>query len=726
MNRSDLEIQKELKKLQEYWFSGTLSDKNKRWFKKNDQYINNNFGQLLRDVEKKIVDNWFDEDCNEESQDFSEKTVESASNLNQSNLNQRLQSIDFLNRLSYLETLGLVILLDQVTRCVERDLKRNLEGDLEKIRERKIKNTMIACDIARDYLEGYDPVWDVHSPEDYLDEYVVFALMPFKHYNILDNFTVIKSEIERFGGFSRDEDTLLRFYKDCLVKYSSKKNLECWMDGPKQTQTTKRSFSTTQYFFIFVNLLMLILSFYHRVYRIIFITIFGLIVNYDFFFKPMDLSPYFGNITEQLPNGFFHLKDRFDDYSDFRFERTLEGDYRIVECVADFLKSIEIPEIVDPTLEKFRKTTLTVSLSGGLSSMVLTFILRYLMMFYSFNLQAIYITYNNSKREEKFVRWYCKMLNIPIYVRRVKEIKREDCDKLSRNFYEDLTKNIRFSMYALMNGPIILDHTHDDVIANIWSNFAKGQHIFDLKKMSVISNRSFNMKNNKYNIPLLRPFLNVKKDEIVQFAEENSIAYLKKSARSSNCRNTFLSATNNLFGDSNVEYVADTLSNVKALVDNHINVFYSRFDCVYVNERESERESDRESSTCVGFKIELNELDLKCGLYIWQNIFGNFFKFLSLSRDDVDIDRYYLPSKNSVNNFLESLCRNYDEEKSVCIQFDNKLYVYLKHSKNRKILYMIDRQEMSRYLNVDERSLSKEHFKELINNDCSKIEKTKL
>ena len=76
-------------------------------------------------------------------------------------------------------------------------------------------------------------------------------------------------------------------------------------------------------------------------------------------------------------------------------------------------------------------------------------------------------------------------------------------------------------MYRLLDGNIILGHIREDVIENIWTNFAKGRDIFKLHKMDKISYIE--------GINICRPFLDIEKKDIYQFAKIFSIPYLKNT-----------------------------------------------------------------------------------------------------------------------------------------------------------------------------------------------------
>jgi tRNA(Ile)-lysidine synthetase-like protein len=133
-----------------------------------------------------------------------------------------------------------------------------------------------------------------------------------------------------------------------------------------------------------------------------------------------------------------------------------------------------------------------ISLSGGVDSMVISYILS--LMKDSLNVYAMHIEYCNreeSRRETDFISSYCKKLNIPLYVRKIHYMSR---DSVHRNFYEEETRNIRFSTYRYLSekhniSGWCLGHHKGDISENILMNLYSGRNLLDLtvmKKESII------------------------------------------------------------------------------------------------------------------------------------------------------------------------------------------------------------------------------------------------
>jgi tRNA(Ile)-lysidine synthetase-like protein len=204
-----------------------------------------------------------------------------------------------------------------------------------------------------------------------------------------------------------------------------------------------------------------------------------------------------------------------------------------------------------------------VSLSGGVDSMTMLFLLSKL----DVEVIACHLIYGNREEsvlEFDIIRQFCTFLKIPLYYYKIEYLKRAT---IEREFYEEMTRNIRFFMYRMMQCPILLGHIQEDVIENVWTNFARGQHIFDLKKMDthVIQD----------NIQLIRPFLSVEKKRMFDLAHQYNIPYLKNTTPSwcnrGKFRERFYEETHIQYGkqvDKKILEVATTLKQTNKLLNN--------------------------------------------------------------------------------------------------------------------------------------------------------------
>ena len=216
--------------------------------------------------------------------------------------------------------------------------------------------------------------------------------------------------------------------------------------------------------------------------------------------------------------------------------------------------------------------TIAVSLSGGVDSMVALCILQK----YHKNIIAIHINYNNSETsndELDFINYYCNYLNVKLLTRTIDEIKRNQClNNGLRDLYENITKKIRFDMYKLSNAKyILLGHNKDDCFENIITNISNKANYDNLLGMCTLSYID--------NISIWRPMLDIKKSEIIAYANNNNIPYLGDSTPKWSMRGKIrdnlrpvldnLNIIDSYFSLSN--YLNETNIIIKAIVDSLVS-----------------------------------------------------------------------------------------------------------------------------------------------------------
>jgi len=212
--------------------------------------------------------------------------------------------------------------------------------------------------------------------------------------------------------------------------------------------------------------------------------------------------------------------------------------------------------------------TIIVSLSGGVDSNVLLYILKH----YCYNIIAVHVNYNNnitSKLELQFVKTYCSTLNIKLYHRTINEINRKSCHNNGlRDIYEDITQKIRFDLYKQVeNKPFVaLGHNKDDCFENIITNVLQKQNYNNLYGMDNISLRN--------EITFWRPLLNVAKKDIIEFALNHNIPYLNDSTPKWCMRGKIRDNLNHSFNKFDKKlipsmfHLADNLIEMNNIIDN--------------------------------------------------------------------------------------------------------------------------------------------------------------
>jgi tRNA(Ile)-lysidine synthetase-like protein len=186
---------------------------------------------------------------------------------------------------------------------------------------------------------------------------------------------------------------------------------------------------------------------------------------------------------------------------------------------------------------------IALSISGGVDSMVCSFILSHIAKKYGINVICLHICYNNRDcvdDELMFLSSWCSILNMPLYVRKIDEIQRLRNTKF-RACYEEVTRKIRFSFYDYFKCPVILGHNLDDCYENAFSNLSKQIHfdnLYGMKKETIESN-----------ITILRPFLEIPKNDLIKYANDAVIPHLFDStppwSRRGKTRNTLMPAIDN-------------------------------------------------------------------------------------------------------------------------------------------------------------------------------------
>lgn len=166
---------------------------------------------------------------------------------------------------------------------------------------------------------------------------------------------------------------------------------------------------------------------------------------------------------------------------------------------------------------------LVVSISGGVDSMVASLLLYVYSQINHIKPIAICINYKNREEQDIEVdmifKWLDK-LNIEFHVREISEIQRQRNSK-DRDFYEKITRKIRFDMYKKIGGSVIIGHNKDDSLENIFSNIIKSNSYDNLLGMDITSQEQ--------DVTILRPLLNISKNEIINFAHEFNVPYVYDS-----------------------------------------------------------------------------------------------------------------------------------------------------------------------------------------------------
>ena len=167
--------------------------------------------------------------------------------------------------------------------------------------------------------------------------------------------------------------------------------------------------------------------------------------------------------------------------------------------------------------------TIAVSISGGVDSMVASYIMKQICDINKQNLILLHICYGNRDccdDEIKMLTWWAHKLQVPLYIQTIDDIRRGRNSNF-RELYEDITRKIRFSFYRYFNCPVILGHNLDDCHENMFSNLSKSIHFNNLFGMSTVGK--------EVGVVIIRPMLHIAKTQIINFADHNNIPHLQDS-----------------------------------------------------------------------------------------------------------------------------------------------------------------------------------------------------
>ena len=164
--------------------------------------------------------------------------------------------------------------------------------------------------------------------------------------------------------------------------------------------------------------------------------------------------------------------------------------------------------------------TVVVGVSGGADSLALLHVLKRLSSDFRFNLVAAHLNHmlrgDDSEKDEEHVASICKNWGVECFIKRtdIRELANEL--KISE---EEAGRKARYEFFKELMGVIKADklalaHHKDDRVETILHNFIRGTGTQGLKGINYIRDGF-----------VIRPFLDVSKDEILSYCIEENISY---------------------------------------------------------------------------------------------------------------------------------------------------------------------------------------------------------
>jgi tRNA(Ile)-lysidine synthetase-like protein len=370
------------------------------------------------------------------------------------------------------------------------------------------------------------------------------------------------------------------------------------------------------------------------------------------------------------------------------------SEYTLTDLIPPTITSttteIKLTKLLENTLGN--KKIVLVSLSGGIDSNVTLYLLNKMVKNKNSNVKlvAVHLIYGNRKEsmdEFKFVQQYCNLLDVELYYYKIEYLKRGE---IEREFYEEMTRIIRFSLYKLIpsfykhipsfyNGDdaneegndcdgaisavgVYLGHIKDDIIENIWTNIAKNQNIYNLQKMEIESVIDA--------VNIVRPFLQVSKEDIYEISLTYKIPYLKNTtpewSNRGKFRNRFYKETHEQFGcnvDDKLIELSNTLHKTGIMIYNLVyKPVINSFNPI--------------SSTINITRAIEADLDITGWQYIFEHV---CHKYLHITK----------PSIHSIKQFIERIRKFKDRRIKIQMKMNLQVEMDMEYVSKQYILFFI-------------------------------------
>jgi tRNA(Ile)-lysidine synthetase-like protein len=343
-----------------------------------------------------------------------------------------------------------------------------------------------------------------------------------------------------------------------------------------------------------------------------------------------------------------NINSNLNNNTQISYENILDKNaYQNLNNLQKINKDNKLKQLFEKNMKQYIKNNclkITVSISGGVDSCVCLYLLHDYIesrtnqknnINFTFQINAFMVNYTNRYEqniEKEFVNDFCNKLNMPFYVRNITELKRTTLK--DRAFYEQYTKNIRYDCYKNLGNIIILGHNLDDCMENIINNIKKNINYNNLKGMEIFQEEKEN------NVSIFRPLLDIKKQEILEFAHKHNIPYAYDSTSSlcerGKIRDQFIPFINN--------YDKNIYSGLLELSNNYYEIYkiYENvFPKIIFDEQKEYQNQNNTQNEQKNIIISIENLNIYFFDY-WKRIFSHICKKLEI---------HYIKNK-SIHNFI--------------------------------------------------------------------------
>lgn len=187
-------------------------------------------------------------------------------------------------------------------------------------------------------------------------------------------------------------------------------------------------------------------------------------------------------------------------------------------------------ESAKDSLQKYNinNCSILVALSGGADSVCLLHCLLALADEFKLSVSAAHVNHmlrgNEAERDEQFVKNLCFSLGVTCYCESFPIKKIAEKNKQS---IEEAGRDVRYSYFEFLRNTHAIDyiataHHSDDNIETVVMRFIRGSGIHGLSGIPFINDRR-----------VIRPLLNISKNEILNYIKDNGLSYVTDSSNAS-------------------------------------------------------------------------------------------------------------------------------------------------------------------------------------------------